>query len=83
MKDTMTSKFKVLKDKYNANDIQLVIRCFENDTLLLNGAIFYSNLLSGGNLIPVNYFSYVSLLIFSIKERIYPLQFEYFSQIFF
>jgi len=70
MKDTKTDKFIVLKNEYHANDIQLVIRCFENDTLLLNGTIFYSNILSGGNLISVNYLSYVSLLMFSTKERI-------------
>jgi hypothetical protein len=69
MKDTKIDQFKVLKDEYHANDIQLVIRCFENNTLLLNGAIFYSNILSGGNLISVNYLSYVSLYLFLVPKK--------------
>jgi len=49
---------KELNDKYNCKHIQLAIRCFQNDRLLLNGTIFYSNLLFGGNLTSVYYLSY-------------------------
>jgi len=56
--DTMIDDPKELNDKYNFKHIQLAIRCFQNDRLLLNGTIFYSNLLFGGNLISVYYLSY-------------------------
>jgi hypothetical protein len=49
--NTMIESRKQLSEEYNFTKIKLAIRCFQNETLLLDGYVFYSNLLSGINLI--------------------------------